>query len=53
MIMKVKETFESLYKKGDEFKIIKRTTESGLMPICAMRLKDKQIYWFQEDEFEK
>ena len=52
-MVKAKETFEPLYKKGDKFKIIKRNKEDGLMPIEAMRIKDKEIYGFEENELEK
>ena len=50
--MKVKETFEPLYKKGDKFKIVKRNKEEGLMPIEAKRIKDGEIYGFEIDELE-
>jgi len=50
--MKAKDTFKPLYFKGDKFKIIKRNTEEGVAPIEAMRLKDKEIYGFEEGELE-
>ena len=41
---KVTETFIPLYRKNDIFVITKLNKEKELMPIEAMRLKNKQIY---------
>jgi len=50
--MKAKKDFIPLYRKGDKFKIIKKNKETELMPIEAMRLKDGQVYGFEEGELE-
>ena len=51
-IKKVNHDFESLYRKGDKFKIIRLNKDEDLMPIEAMRLKNRQIYGFEENELE-
>ena len=51
-IVKVKEGLPPLYHKNDEFKILKIENEDGDLPIQAMRLRDKQIYYFYEGELE-
>lgn len=45
-----KEEFYPLYRKGDSFIILERRTDVRLVPIKALRLKDKQIYYFNEGE---
>jgi len=52
-IMKVKEGEPPLYLKRDKFKILKINENPDLMPIVAMRLKDKETFGFEEDELEK
>ena len=49
-IKKAKESFTPLYFEGDEFKIIKLNEDVNFVPIEAMRLKNKKIYGFGEDE---
>jgi len=51
-IYKVKETLTPLFVKGDLFIITKRNKEPNLMPIEAKRLKDGEIYGFDENELE-
>jgi len=51
-IRQVKENFMPLYMKGDKFKIIKINKDINLMPIEAMRLKNRKIYGFEEGELE-
>jgi hypothetical protein len=51
-IMVAKETFGKLYRKGDKFRILDIANNVNLMPIKAMRLKDREIYYFEEDELE-
>jgi hypothetical protein len=50
--LKSKIDFKPLFYKGDKFIIIKRNTDVGLYPIIALRIKDKNIYGFEEDELE-
>ncbi len=49
-IFYAKESSFPLYKKGDKFIIIKRNNNPNLMSIEAMRLKDRQIYGFEEGD---
>lgn len=49
-IKKVKYDFYPLYKEGDLFRITKLNREDDLLPIEAMRLKDKNIYGFEAGE---
>jgi len=51
-IMKTKEDFDPLYRKGDLFKIVKINDDPNLVKIEAMRLKDGQVYGFDESELE-
>lgn len=51
-IVKVKEGEPPLYLKGDKFKILRINENPDLMPIVAMRFKDKELYGFEEDELE-
>ena len=53
MKYRAKEGCEPLYRKNDIFVIVKRNSEDGIAPIEAMRLKDKKIYGFDEDELEE
>lgn len=41
-----------LFRKGDKFRIIKINDDPNLMPIEAVRLKDGEIYGFEEGELE-
>ena len=52
-ILIAKDSCEPLYRRGDRFIITKRNADIRLMPIEAMRLKDKQIYGFEEEELEE
>ena len=47
---KAKEDYFPLYRKGDEFIIVKVNKDPDLMPIEAMRLKNKAIYGFEKEE---
>ena len=49
-IVKSKEDYRPLYKKGDKFKIIKLNTGENLMPIEALHLRTKEIYGFNRNE---
>lgn len=51
-IKKTKDEFFPLYKEGDSFKIVQLNTNVNLMPIEAMRIKDKRTYGFWEGELE-
>lgn len=51
-IVKAKEDYHPLYRKGDKFKIIKINKNPELMPIESMRIKDGEIYGFFDDELE-
>jgi len=51
-LKKSKEDLPPLYFKGDLFRIVKRNYDERLMPLEAMRLRDKNIYSFEEDELE-
>lgn len=51
-IVKIKESLEPLYRKGDLFRIIKINTDKDLVPVVAVRLKDNVVYGFEGDEFE-
>jgi hypothetical protein len=52
---KPKKDFFPLYKKGDLFVIVRTdfTDEEQLVPIEAMRIKDKRKYFFDKDELEE
>ena len=47
-----REGCEPLFREGDKFIIVRRETDSDLTPIIAMRLKDKQVYGFNEGELQ-
>ena len=49
-IKKTKYSFFPLYKEGDSFKIVQLNTNVNLMPVEAMRLRDKKIYGFEDGE---
>lgn len=51
-LYKSKISFEPLFKEGDKFIIIKFNTDKQMLPITAMRLKDKQFYGFEDGELE-
>jgi predicted nucleic acid-binding protein len=51
-IVIAKETFDKLYRKGDKFKILDIVNNVNLISIKAMRLKDREIYYFEEDELD-
>lgn len=48
--VKSMEEFYPLYRKGDSFIILEKTNDERLLPIKALRLKDKQIYYFNDGE---
>lgn len=50
--VRTKIEYKPLFRKGDKFKIIKINDDPNLMPIEAIRLKDRQIYGFEEGELE-
>lgn len=50
---KAKEDFYPLYGKGDEFIILDRTTDERLLPIAAKRIKDGEVYYFNDGELEE
>lgn len=52
-IVKTKEGMMPLYRKDDEFKIIRLNKEEGLIPIEARHLKSGRIYGFNEWEFKE
>lgn len=52
-IFEAKEDYFPLYRKGDKFIIVKINKNPDLMPIEALRLKNKKIYGFEEDELKK
>ena len=50
---RVKADFYPLYRKGDIFVIVERNRDERLLPIGAMRLNDREIYYFEEGELEE
>lgn len=49
---KAKTSFEPLYRQGDEFVILEERNNQDLVPIKALRLRDKSIYYFEKEEIE-
>lgn len=49
-ILIAKEDCMPLFRKGDKFAIVKRNSNLQLMPIEAMRIKNKKIYGFYGGE---
>jgi len=49
-VLKAKEDFYPLYRKEDQFIIVDRTDDPGLLPIAARNLKTGSIYYFEEGE---
>ena len=49
-ILRAKESFEPLWRKGDEFVIVKRNTNPDLTEIEAKKLRSGRIYGFSEGE---
>lgn len=47
---KAKESFYPLYQKGDEFIIVDLTDEPNLLPIAAMKITTREIYYFNLEE---
>ena len=51
-IVIAKETFDKLYRRGDKFRILDIVNNVNLVSIKAMRLKDREIYYFEEEELD-
>lgn len=51
-VKKAKIDCSPLFQRGDKFVIVNKNYDPNLMPIEAKRLKDKQVYGFDEDELE-
>jgi hypothetical protein len=49
---KAKADFDTLYRKGDIFVIVERNRDERLLPIGAMKLRDNEVYYFEENELE-
>ena len=49
-VLKTKEDFKPLFRKGDLFRIVKINEDENLMPIEAIRLKDREVYGFEVGE---
>ena len=51
-VFRAKEDFKPLFRKGHRFIIVDRTDDPGMLPILAMKLKNKEKYGFYEGELE-
>lgn len=51
-VVKTKEDFMPLYRKGEKFKVIRINKDENLMPVEAVSFKTGEIYGFEEKEFE-
>jgi len=49
-IVKAKEDYYPLYRRGDKFKIIIINKNPDLMPIEALHLRKNKIYGFFKEE---